>query len=140
MQLLKTQRRPVLFTAEQYMKLHIEGRTELLGGVIYHVSPKNEPHRYAVEALNRALTHGLFGSEYAVRIQDDVAVPEWQGHDAPEIDVAVLKRAYYLPGPTARDAFAFIEVSDVDPRTARCKRPALIYGKNRATSPGRCGA
>ncbi len=87
------------------MTLDIRDRTELLGGVIYDVSPRNEPHRFAVEVLNRALTRGL-GDEYSVRIGDDVAVPNWRGKNAPEVDVAVLKRGYYDPGPIAKDAFS----------------------------------
>jgi hypothetical protein len=112
MQLLETERTPHLFTVAQYMALEIADRTELLGGVIYDVSPRNEPHRYAVSQLHEALSHELFGSEYVVRSQDAVAVPEWQGKDAPEIDVAVLRRKKYRPMPTSADALAFIEVSD----------------------------
>lgn len=108
MQLLET---PHLFTVEEYMCLNIEARTELLGGVIYDVSPRNEPHRHAVRELNRALTRGL-GDEYVVQVQDAVAVAGWQGNDAPEVDVAILRRKIYRPGPTAADALAFIEVSD----------------------------
>ena len=109
MQLLET---PHLLTVEEYMTLSIEVRTELLGGVIYDVSPRNEPHRQAVRELHRALAHGMFGSEYIIQSQDAVAVPDWQGKDAPEIDVAVLRHKTYRPGPTAADALAFIEVSD----------------------------
>lgn len=109
MELLET---PHLFTVEEYIALGIEARTELLGGVIYDVSPRNEPHRYAVRKLNEILAHGLFGSEYIVQVQDAVAVSGWQGKDAPEIDLAVLADKFYRPIPTAADAFAFIEVSD----------------------------
>ncbi len=96
---------PHLFTVEEYMKLDIEARTELLGGVVYDVPPRNEPHRYAVRKLNQFLVRGL-GSEYAVQIQDAVAVGGWRGKDAPEIDVAILFQKYYRPGRSAikRDA------------------------------------
>jgi hypothetical protein len=102
---------PHVFTVAEYMALTIEARTELLAGVIYDVSPRNEPHRHAVRRLNSALARGL-GEEYVVQIQDAVAVPDWQGKDAPEIDVAVLRNGIYRPVPTAADAAAFIEVSD----------------------------
>jgi hypothetical protein len=108
MQLLES---PHLFTVEEYMALNIEARTELLGGVIYDVSPRNEPHRYAVSKLHQALARGL-KSEYIVRSQDAVAVSGWHGNDAPEIDVAVLADQFYDPVPTVADAHAFIEVSD----------------------------
>jgi hypothetical protein len=54
MQLLGTAR-PHLFTVAEYMTLDSGDRTELLGGVIYDVSPRNEPRRYAVWKLNAAL-------------------------------------------------------------------------------------
>jgi hypothetical protein len=44
-----------LFTAEKYLELDVPENTELLGGRIYHVSPRNEPHRHAVNALTRTL-------------------------------------------------------------------------------------
>ncbi len=112
MQLLEPEMTPHHFTVERYMALDIPERTELLGGVIYDVSPRNEPHRYAVRALHRILAHGLFHSPYIVQSQDAVAVPGWQANDAPEVDVAVLADRFFRPGPTSADAFAFIEVSD----------------------------
>jgi hypothetical protein len=111
MQVIETTKTPHLFTVAQYMALEIEDRTELLGGVIYDVSPKNEPHILAVRKLNKALTRGL-GDEYAVRIQDPIAVSGWEGKDAPEIDVAVVAERIYTITPSSSDAFAFIEVSD----------------------------
>jgi len=48
-----------------------------------------------------------------------VAVPGWEGADAPEIDVAVLARKTYRPGPTSADAFAFVEVSHTTYRVDR---------------------
>jgi hypothetical protein len=115
MELLET---PHLLNVEEYMSLNTEARTELLGGVIYDVSPRNEPHRHAVRELNRALARGL-EPEYIVQSQDAVAVPDWQGKDAPEIDVAVLRDKRYRPGPTVSDALAFIEVSDTTYRVDR---------------------
>jgi Uma2 family endonuclease len=102
---------PHLFTAEEYMCLDIEARTELLGGLIYDVTPRNEPHRRAVRELTRFLARGL-GEEYVVQVQDAVAVAGWHGNEAPEVDVAILRNEIFSPGPTAADALAFIEVSD----------------------------
>lgn len=94
------------------MTLETDSRTELLGGMIYDLSPKNEPHSFAVSTLTEALVLGLASTKYVARIQDPIAVSGWKGNDAPEIDVAVIARKRYKTTPTARDAFAFIEVSD----------------------------
>jgi Uma2 family endonuclease len=102
---------PHLFTVEEYMKLDIDDRTELIEGVIYDVSPKNEPHSRAVSRLTRALARGL-SDEFSVRIQDPIAVDGWTGKNAPEIDVAVVAEKRYETTPTSNDALAFIEVSD----------------------------
>jgi hypothetical protein len=100
------------------MTLDIDERTELLEGVIYEVSPRNEPYRYAVSRLGRALTLGL-DARYIVRSQDAVAIAGWQGRDAPEVDVAVIRDEYYPTAPTAADAIALIEVSDTSYRLDR---------------------
>jgi hypothetical protein len=118
MRVLETARKPHLLTAAEYMTLDIRDRTELLGGVIYDVSPRKEPHRFAVEVLARALILGL-SNEYSVRTENSVAVPNWRGKNAPEVDVAVIRRTFYELGPTAKDAFAFIEVADATYRTDR---------------------
>jgi hypothetical protein len=102
---------PHAFTVAEFMSLDTAKRTELLAGVVYDVSPRHEPHRYAVRELTRILIQGLPQARYAVQTQDAVAVPGWEGADAPEVDVAVLARKRYRPGPTSADAFAFIEVS-----------------------------
>jgi hypothetical protein len=97
------------WTAEQYMSLQIEGRSELLGGVIRNVPTKTEAHRFAVNALAEALILAFVGTPRAVRIRDPLAVA---GHDAPEVDVAVVARQAYKTAPTAADALALIEVAD----------------------------
>jgi Uma2 family endonuclease len=101
-----------LFTVEEYMALDIPGRTELLGGLIYDVSPMFEPHAHAVEVLNDELTSGLHGGPYRVRPQCPLAVQGWSGKWAPEVDLAVVKKANYTQTPAAADTLAFIEVSD----------------------------
>jgi hypothetical protein len=111
MQLLASEKTPHRFTVAQYMALDIPERTELLAGVIYDVSPRNEPHRHAVRQLHRLLVKGLVESEYVVQSQDAVAVPDWRGVDAPEVDVAVLRGRTFDPGPTSNDAAVLIEVS-----------------------------
>jgi hypothetical protein len=110
-QLIETET-PHAFTVAEYMSLDIATRTELLAGVVYDVSPRKEPHRLAVRNLSRILTYGLFDSPYVVQVQDAVAVPDWEGGDAPEVDVAVIAAKRYRPGPTSVDALAFIEVAD----------------------------
>jgi len=40
-----------VFTVAEYMALDIPAHTELLGGVIYDVSPKNAPHGFAIRRL-----------------------------------------------------------------------------------------
>jgi hypothetical protein len=115
---IRTLETPHLFTVEEYMSLDTDARTELLGGVVYDVAPRYEPHRYAVQVLLRALVRGL-DDRYAVRAADAVAVEGWKGRDAPEIDVAVLANTFYRRGPTANDASAFIEVSDTTYATDR---------------------
>ncbi len=106
--------RPHLFTVAEYMKLDVPGHTELLGGIIYDVSPKNTPHGFAIRRLNEALTPaiGKPGDKYEISIQDPIAVAGWEGPHAPEIDVAVIERKRYTQTPSAADSHAFIEVSD----------------------------
>ena len=66
-----------LLTVAEYMTLDTADRTELLDGVIYDVSPRNEPHRYAVRFLTETLVGGL-PREFMLQTQDAVAVPDWQ--------------------------------------------------------------
>ena len=111
MQLTVPEISPHVFTVAEFMSLDTAVRTELLAGAVYDVSPRHEPHRYAVRILHEQLSRGL-PRQYVVQSQDAVAVPGWDGRDAPEVDVAVLARKEYWPGPTSADAFAFVEVSD----------------------------
>jgi hypothetical protein len=112
---------PHEMTVEEYLNSNIDGRTELLGGIVFDVSPRNEPHRYAVRQLGAAFRN--LDQTYIVQIQDSVAVPNWKGKDSPEIDVAVIANKFYRPIPTATDSLAFIEVSDT---TYRCDRDYKI--------------
>ena len=119
---LRQLRHPHEMTVEEYLQSNIPGHTELLGGIVYDVSPRNEPHRYAVRKLTEALVLGL-QRRYIVQVQDAVAVPGWEGKDAPEIAVAVLTDKFYRPAPTSAEAFAFVEVSDT---TYDCDREYKI--------------
>jgi hypothetical protein len=103
---------PHSFTVAEFMSLDTQRRTELLDGVVFDVSPRFEPHRFAVRRLTEVLVHAFFGTEFLVQVQDAIAVPGWDGRDAPETDVAVLRRKEFDPGPTSVDAVACIEVSD----------------------------
>ncbi len=111
MQLIETEIVPHAFTVAEFMSLDTAVRTELLAGVVCDVLPRKEPHRHAVRELGRILNRGLPEAQYVVQIQDAVAVPGWGGRDAPEIDIAVIARKRFHPGPTSTDAFAFVEVS-----------------------------
>jgi hypothetical protein len=110
MRLAEPAQAPHLFTVAEYMKLDIPGRTELLGGAIYDVSPKNTPRGFAIRRLIKAFR--ALGDEYSLSVQDPIAVAGWTGKHAPEIDVAVIDEKPYLTTPTASDSHAFIEVSD----------------------------
>jgi len=126
MLLTEVDQNPHLLTAAEYITLDSEYRTELLGGMIYDVSPRNEPHYYAVSKLVQILFPGLPAGSI-IRSEGAVAVPGWKGRDAPEVDVAVVLDKLYELGPTAADSLAFIEVSDTTYRTdRRYKMPLYV--------------
>jgi hypothetical protein len=116
---------PHLFTVAEYMKLDLSSRTELLGGVIYDVSPKNPPHSLAVSRLTKALNLGL-RDDYRVNSQDPIAIEGWAGKHAPEIDVAVVTEKPYQTTPTAADSHVFIEVSDTTYRDDKTRKIPLL--------------
>jgi len=119
---------PHLFTVEEYMKLDIDDRTELIEGVIYDVSPRNRPHVLAVGRIMRALNRGL-SDEYFVSAQDPIALDGWTGKNAPEIDVAVVIEQSYETTPAAEVSVAFIEVSDTTYTSDRCRKIPLFVAK-----------
>jgi len=101
------------FTVEEYMRLGDEfPRSELLDGLIYDVPPVNEPHAYAVEAVNKTLVLGLAAEPCRVRPGHPLAVQGWHGPWAPQPDLAVVYDEPYRNTPTAENSLAFIEVSD----------------------------
>jgi len=101
---------PRLLTAGEYSTLQIDARTELLGGFVYDMSPAtSDAHRYATNVLVALLNQALF-PRYFAQADNSVAIPDWEGNDAPRPDVAVIVNRY--AAPTAADAVALIEVSD----------------------------
>jgi len=132
MQAVFVEKTPHVFTVAEYMVLDIPSRTELLGGVIYDVSPKNAPHGFAIRRLNEALTLaiGKPNDPYEISIHDPIAIAGWEGPHAPEIDVAVIDRKRYTRTPSAADAHAFIEVSDTTyADDKRVKIPLYVAAK-----------
>jgi Uma2 family endonuclease len=115
---------PHLLTVEEYMSLAIDGRTELIEGIIYDVMPRNAAHRNALNVLGRILTRAL-DERYAIQQQDAVAITGWKGRNAPEPDLAVIAQGYIDPIPTAKETFAVIEVSDTTYK--RDRRKAGLY-------------
>ncbi len=118
---------PHTMTVAQYMGLDIDDRTELIGGVVYDMSPPNMPHRHAVRVLARRLILGLAES-YEVETENAVAIDGSNGIDAPEVDVAILRRRRYDTIPTAADAVALVEVSDSTYRDDRRTKMPLYVG------------
>jgi hypothetical protein len=114
MQAALAEKIPHLFTVAEYMALDIPAHTELIGGMIYDVSPKNAPHGFAIRRLNEALTPaiGKPGDPYEISLRDPIAVAGWEGPHSPEVDVAIIDRKSYTQTPNAADSHAFIEVSD----------------------------
>jgi hypothetical protein len=103
---------PHLLTVAEYMTLDIEERTELLEGIVYRLLPKKEPHVRVIGRLREIFVPAFLGSPYIARFREPLAVSGWHGHNAPEIDVAIVARKAYNVTPDSTDAYAFIEVSD----------------------------
>ncbi len=121
MELLET---PHLLTVEEYMSLEIDGKTELIDGIIYDVLSRSAAHRNAVNVLGHVLTRAL-GDTFMVQQQDAVAINGWKGRNAPEPDIAVIAAGYIEPIPTAKETFAIVEVSDSTYR--RDRRKVMLY-------------
>ncbi len=105
-------------TVAEFMSSEMPERTELIDGIVYDVSPRNEPHTFAVRALNKRLVPHL-DPDLVVQIENAVAVTGWHGTNAPEVDVAIIRDRAYDPMVTAADMIAFIEVSDTTYRDDR---------------------
>jgi len=98
-------------TVAEYMASDIPGRTELIEGLVYEVSPEYEPHAYAVQRLADLIRPHLPAGK-TLRCGSPVAIPDWYGKNAPHPDIAIITDQYYDPGLTYRDTHAVIEVSD----------------------------
>jgi hypothetical protein len=85
----------------------------------------SDAHRYATNMLVGLLNQALF-PRYVAQADNSVAIPDWEGTDAPRPDVAVIANRY--EAPTAADAFAFIEVSDTSYRRDRGYKIPLYVG------------
>jgi Uma2 family endonuclease len=93
------------------MASNIQGRTELIEGLVYDVSPEHEPHAYAVQRLCDIIRPQLPPGQ-TLRSNSPVAIPDWYGKNAPQPNVAIINDQYYDPGLTYRDTHAVVEVSD----------------------------
>ena len=102
------------------MASNLPGRTELIDGVVYEVSPQNPAHANAIDVLNKTLSRALDLDIYSVRTETPIAVAGWRGPHAPEIDVVVIHaREWYENTPEAADTLVAIEVSDTTYRDDR---------------------
>jgi Uma2 family endonuclease len=82
---------------------------ELIGGQLIVAEPKGNPHAVAVGLASEALREA-FGSGWAVRVQDPVALDD---ESEPEPDVAVVAGSHrdYLSGHPARPVLV-VEVAE----------------------------
>ncbi len=113
------------FTVAEFMATDLE-HVELLGGVVYDMPPRYEPHRFAVQVLTERLIREL-PQTYGVRSQEALAIDGWHGANAPEADVAVITNRFHDPMPLAADAFVVIEVADSSYRhDRRTKMPLYV--------------
>lgn len=105
--------RPFPFTRDQYRRIAEAGlfygqRVELVGGVIYLMSPINEPHVTGVSLTADAL-RAAFGVGYYVRVQAPLAIGTTND---PEPDVAVVPGSPRDYQTTPARALLVVEVSD----------------------------
>jgi len=102
------------FTAAEYLRMAEDGyfkdqRVELLEGVIFEMSPQNDPHFTFISRVTTELVLAL-GRAWAVRVQ----LPLFLGPDSvPEPDLAVIERAVEdAERPTPHSAKLILEVAD----------------------------
>ena len=104
------------FTVESYQRLAELGvlgeddRVELIAGQVVAMTPIGDRHASCVRRLNRLLSRAL-GNLAIIDVQNPVVLGR---HDAPQPDLAVLKRRAdgYPRHPRARDILLVIEVAD----------------------------
>ena len=114
------------FTREEYERMDFgpDRRVELLGGVIYDMSPHRGPHAKGIAKVNQALV-AAFGPEHHVRPQLPLALGS---HSMPEPDLAVIagKPDDYEDHPST--AVLIVEVTDTSQHHDR-KRKARVYAR-----------
>jgi Uma2 family endonuclease len=118
------------WTWEEYEQMATAGvfkdrRVELVGGVIYDMTPQQSPHATGIRKVSRAL-EAVFAAGYDVRAQ----LPLHLGpHSMPEPDIAVVRGEpddYVDHHP--REAVLVVEVADSSQLHDR-KRKAEIYAE-----------
>lgn len=83
---------PYQFTFEEYQRLGDIGiaqgkRVELIGGMIFEMSPQHEHHVVTIEKIRRQLDQ-ILSSEFWIRIQSPLGLVDGS---APEPDIAVIR-------------------------------------------------
>ena len=108
----------------------LEGRSELIDGVIVLKTPMNPPHRIALMQLQEWLIT-LFGF-YFTQSEKPIVIPGPTGETTePEPDIAITRepaRAYLLNNPIPEDVLLVAEVSDTTLR-ADLNTKALLYAR-----------
>ncbi len=105
------------FSVDDYARMREAGilteddRVELIGGEIYHMSPRGSLHIALVNRLNRLLLH-LVGTDAIISVQNIIRLNDYS---EPQPDIAVLRpddQDYAAALPSAQDTFLVIEVAD----------------------------
>jgi Uma2 family endonuclease len=87
-------------------------RVELVGGEILEMSPKKPTHAVATKRVERVLEAIFPAPNYTVRVQDPLALGEW---DEPEPGLAVVPghpEEYLADHPTGEQTLLVVEISD----------------------------
>ena len=108
----------------------LEGRSELIDGLIILKMPINPPHRVALMRLRNWLQL-LFGLPF-VQTENPIVIPGESGETTePEPDIAVTREisdAYLLNNPGPEDVLLVAEVADTTLR-ADLNTKALLYAR-----------
>ena len=108
----------------------LEGRSELIDGVIVLKTPMNPPHRIALMRLQKWLVL-LFGFDF-VQSEKPIVIPGPTGDTTePEPDIAITREpadAYLLENPGPQDVLLVAEVADTTLR-ADLNTKALLYAR-----------
>ncbi len=110
----QTEPRPRRFTAEEYHRMGEAGifteddRVELLEGEIVEMSPIDDPHVGAVDALSEPFFAQLAGTEFRATVQNPIRLGP---RSEPQPDLAVVRRGR-RGAATAADVLLVVEVAD----------------------------